>query len=358
LNGQFLLEVGIFILALIYDNYLLMSTTIKDKKDLNLKKAQAIVKYKEKVPISEIAKSLQKPYTTIKRWIEQFEGTGEMFSVSKRTGGQKSRITQRVEKYLAKKLMENPALTYKQLSNEVSCIKKVSKSTIARYLKERGTKYVPKKQYILSEVNKSKRVAYASHLLSTKLSDIIWSDESKFDLNRNKRRFYRFKGEPRLGKTICNPNYSIMVWGCISTRGRLSLVEIDGRLNATKYKEILENGLFKQADNVFGAGKWRFQQDNAPCHKAKSVMNLFKERGVQVVEHPPNSPDLNPIESIWGVVKKRVEDLQPKTLGELRTCIFTAWKTIKRETVKSTIDHMTSVYQKVIDANGAYSNDD
>jgi len=38
-----------------------------------------------------------------------------------------------------------------------------------------------------------------------------------------------------------------------------------------------------------------FMQDNAPIYTAKKVKQWFKERGIQVTDWPPYSPDLNPI---------------------------------------------------------------
>ena len=50
-----------------------------------------------------------------------------------------------------------------------------------------------------------------------------------------------------------------------------------------------------------------FMQDGAPAHNnAKNTKNFLQERGISVLKWPPKSPDSNPIESLWGIVKSRI----------------------------------------------------
>lgn len=44
-----------------------------------------------------------------------------------------------------------------------------------------------------------------------------------------------------------------------------------------------------------------FMQDNAPVHTAHIIRNLLRELGLEIMEWPPYSPDLNPIENIWAM---------------------------------------------------------
>ena len=47
-----------------------------------------------------------------------------------------------------------------------------------------------------------------------------------------------------------------------------------------------------------------FQQDNAPVHTASVVTEWSEQQNIQVDEHPPYSPDLNPIEHVWVALKQ------------------------------------------------------
>jgi len=56
----------------------------------------------------------------------------------------------------------------------------------------------------------------------------------------------------------------------------------------------------------FGMQDVLFEQENAPVHKAYNVMDWLERNSIEVVEHPPNSPNLNPIEDAWVELKKRL----------------------------------------------------
>ena len=47
----------------------------------------------------------------------------------------------------------------------------------------------------------------------------------------------------------------------------------------------------------------RLVHDNAPAHKSAWTSRKLEAWGVRTVEWPPESPDLNPIELIWGSMK-------------------------------------------------------
>ncbi len=89
-------------------------------------------------------------------------------------------------------------------------------------------------------------------------------------------------------------------------------------VNAAIYQEILEHFMLPSADKLYGDADFIFQQDLAPAHTAKGTKSWFNDHGVTVLDWPANSPDLNPIENLWCIVKRKMRDTRPNNADELK----------------------------------------
>ena len=126
-----------------------------------------------------------------------------------------------------------------------------------------------------------------------------------------------------------------MIWGAITARGVGPLVIVDNTLDADGYKKILKAQAIPfclDLEKNYGEDII-FQQDNAPCHRAKSVEKFIEECGLKTTEWPARSADISPIERIWSVVKSRLSklDQKPSNLEELKQKIHEIWNSIEPE---------------------------
>lgn len=85
-----------------------------------------------------------------------------------------------------------------------------------------------------------------------------------------------------------------------------------------------------------------FQEDNDGGHGTNSLENPAREAKIDmdldfVDNWPPQSPDLNPIENVWRILKQRVKRLKPTTKEELKQCLLDEWDKISQEEINALI---------------------
>ena len=96
-------------------------------------------------------------------------------------------------------------------------------------------------------------------------------------------------------------------------------------INSDKYKATLQSHLLPVPARDFADGDFIFQQDLAPCHTSKNMHTFFEEKDITILDWPGNSPDLNPIENLWAIIKRRIEKTDCSTVQKLISAIIRTW---------------------------------
>ncbi len=136
-----------------------------------------------------------------------------------------------------------------------------------------------------------------------------------------------------------------MVWGCMSAAGTRELQFIEGTMNANMYGDILKQSMIPSL--------WRlglrevFQHDNDHCHA--------KKLRVTVMDWPSMSPDLNPFEHLWGILKRKMEERKVSNIHQLRDVVTEEWKRSPVATCEALVNSMPKTFKAVLENNGGHT---
>ena len=98
--------------------------------------------------------------------------------------------------------------------------------------------------------------------------------------------------------------------------------------------------------------RWMFQHNNDPKHSSKLVKEWLAANEVQTLDWPPQSPVLNLIENLFGILKCRVAGRAFTSTQALKEALETEWKNIPMETINHLVESMPRRCHEVIKANG------
>jgi DDE superfamily endonuclease len=195
-------------------------------------------------------------------------------------------------------------------------------------------------------------------------SRVIWSDETKINRFTSDGHLWCWirDGEQMQSKhvkqTFKHGGGNIKIWSCITFHGVGWLTKIDNILDKELYQKILEDELFDTIkDYQLQEEKVIFQHDNDPKHTAQSVQQWLSSQKFSVMKWPAQSPDLNPIENMWAILKMRLNqfDRAPKGMSELFECVTDIWYNITAEECQKVIESMPKRCQEVIKAKGGWT---
>ena len=339
---------------------------------------------KAELPQREIANLMNCSKKAVQHTIETYDF--DTFQGRNPCREYKRKTTEREDQYIERALKQNNSLLLHDITNITAL--PVSQWTVARRRSEIGLgSYIAANKPGLRDVNVEKRLEWAMKYKNWTVDDwkrVIWSDETilKVGVNPCRQWVIRSKGErlnPKyVNKTFKGERVNVMVWACFTGDRLGPLIVCDqGGIGADEYEEIIYDGLFSLIDDlleppedpgtiqVANENTYIFMQDNAPCHKSTDVLEFLQENHVPVMEWPPQSPDLNPIENLWVPFKaafhKRFIEMfnHPSKSLEARyrytAVLQEVWYTQGRELVDALIESMPKRVQAVIEGNGGWT---
>lgn len=254
---------------------------------------------------------------------------------------------------------KDPQKTANQLKNEANLNDICSTDTIKRILRQNNLfGRISVKKPLLTKSNIVKRRNWCSKYFIKTCNfwaKVIFSDEVKFQIDTNMRRYVRRPINKRFLKKYVRPTVkyssSIMVWGCIFSDGSKKIIKCIRNVNSLEYQRILNSVDILKDDNDY-----ILQQDNAPCHKSLSTMEFLERKNINILNNwPPQSPDLNIIENLWPILKTNVSKRKATNREQLWTFIQEEWEKIPTSTITKLYQSIPKRIRSVLAANGQHS---
>uniref|UniRef100_A0A8D0DBC0 Tc1-like transposase DDE domain-containing protein n=1 Tax=Sander lucioperca TaxID=283035 RepID=A0A8D0DBC0_SANLU len=130
----------------------------------------------------------------------------------------------------------------------------------------------------------------------------------------------------------------------------------DEVLTAIRYRDEILRPLVRPYAGAVGPG-FLLMQDNARPHVAGVCQQLLQEEGIDAMDWPARSPDLNPIEHIWDIMSRSIHrrHVAPQTVQELADALVQVWEEIPQETIRHLIRSMPRRCREVMQARGGHT---
>ena len=265
---------------------------------------------------------------------------------------------------------EDPYISYAELRRGLrKTLNQVSDSTLRRRLREAGLRsYRAAKKPRLTDMQKTDRLDFAR--LGTNWREVMFSDECTISTTNERgvkwvRRPRNKRFEEDYTRTVSRSGrISVAIWACFTYDGALHLYRVKDRLTGAQYKRrILQPYVapyFRQPEHE----NHSFMHDNASVHTAVAVTRYLETQNIKTLRWPSGSPDLNPIENFWNLLKDEIGEIDIRAVRgnaeDKRQWLFEqtteAWNRLQAGrglvTIRRYYDSMEGRMQQVIEKRG------
>jgi transposase len=286
----------------------------------------------------QAAEQLGTTRQSVSHWQHTYEETNDIKDALR--SGRPTALKEKEKEELVMVSTINNRLTPRELKKEVGV--EVSARTIDRTLQEAdlfGRVALKKRKF--DEEEMKKRLSFAEgykHWRGKEWERVLFADEAIVKGEGGVKGGRQWVRRERGTAVALQSEYihhktphpkQLNVWGCFAASGLGYSYIYNESLNGKGFTHILDTHLLQSADLLFPETprrQWWLLQDNAPTHKANVSKKWLHNHGVDCLDFPPYSPDLNPIENLWQHVEKRVEARAPTELDELQNVLAEEWE--------------------------------
>ncbi len=353
------------------------------------KRWEIIFAWKELQSIKKVARRVGVSPKVARLWVKRYLETSSVGELPKtgRPSLMSAKARARAYDMLRDGEQQGAADVAVKLRREGLTKRKVSKSTVLRGVKAEGGERAqplvalrgrPAKK--LSKDTKAKRVGFALANKKTCWKKVMFTDRKRFLFSYPGQKVNRVqwavKGTQRQAAAVNHPQSlnvyaGITKWGVTkvhvvagSSKHKTTYRNKKGQLaksiTSEEYMAVVSDSFLPQGTAMFSAqgfGSWVLQQDNDPSHKVAAgvIQSWNGKRNSSICllpSWPPNSPDLNPIENLWGYVDAKVQAQGPTSFEAFKQAVVKELQSVPLSVLHNLYNSMPKRMAKVIELGG------
>jgi [histone H3]-lysine36 N-dimethyltransferase SETMAR len=309
--------------------------------------------------------------TSVKKWYNRFKSGEETVLSQERSGRPSTSVTEDNKSKVDELVRKNRRITVNDMVNEVG----ISVGSIVSILSELGyrkvcARWVP---HLLTEEQRQTRISICQQWRSQMrrqgannfLKRVVTCDETwvhHYDPeSKQESCVWKHKSSPRPQKAkVCRSagkvmhlvffDYQGIIYDHCIPRGQT----VTGNYYSTVLKDKLMPKMKKKRPDLVDNG-WLLHHDNAPAHRSRVCQEILDEIGVELLVHPPYSPDLAPCDFfLFPELKKYLRGNRYQSDGEVNNAVSGALKVISKDGLWKVFEAWQDRWIRCIEAEGNY----
>lgn len=292
------------------------------------------------------------PESSAKRYIAAFKA-GESHERKPYTPRKKEKKDSRLVQKIIKRAERRDKI---YTSREIGTFAGVSHMQVCRILREDGLTYSNNRKKVkLTQDVKDTRIEFAEMMQDRERDwdKMFITDECSFWLSKcHAGKVWTRCSLDEDSGGVHGPK--VHCWGGISARGALTLEIFEENLDSDDYLKIIKKKM-PQMRQLYPRG-YIWQQDGSGVHRAIIIKDFIQDKMPATIAWPPYSPDLSPIENIWGWLKAKVSKDMPKTVLKMKKSIRKHWNSIDQDFLRPYFQSLPRRMEMVIENEGGKIN--